>query len=155
MATQATSASQRSLSDTTTPHGYATSRALDRVLSSCGLLNGVPLRFERADDVAKGGVLFALPALLNEGLLCHTREHYALPPGYYPLETIFSVGIAGAGAMSVAGAHPLRSAGGMGSVAGGGQGTGHPFTGPRRCRGSKSGESSIRFNPDIVTPGPF
>lgn len=89
MATQATSASQRSLSDTTTPHGYATSRALDRVLSSCGLLNGVPLRFERADDVAKGGVLFALPALLNEGLLCHTREHYALPPGYYPLETIF------------------------------------------------------------------
>ncbi len=47
------------------------------------------LRFEAADDVAKGGVLFALPALLGEGLLRHTREHYALPKGYYPLESIF------------------------------------------------------------------
>jgi len=49
----------------------------------------VDLRFEAADDVAKGGVLFALPALLGEGLLRHTREHYALPKGYYPLESIF------------------------------------------------------------------
>ena len=85
----ALSASQRSLADSETPLGYATSRTLERVLSSCGLLDGAPLKFETADDVAKGGVLFALPALLGEGLLSHTREHYSLPPGYYPLETIF------------------------------------------------------------------
>ena len=84
-----TSASQRSLADTETPLGYATTRTLERVLSSCGLLHGAPLKFEAADDVAKGGVLLALPALLGEGLLSHTREHYALPPGYYPMETIF------------------------------------------------------------------
>jgi len=84
-----TSASQRSLADSKTRQGYATTRTLERVLSSCGFLNGAPLRFEMADDVAKGGVLFALPALLNEGLLRHTREHYELPPGYYPVETIF------------------------------------------------------------------
>jgi hypothetical protein len=84
-----TSASQRSLADTEAPLGYATTRTLERVLSSCGLLNSAPLRFEAADDVAKGGVLFALPALLGEGLLRHTREHYTLPPGYYPLETLF------------------------------------------------------------------
>lgn len=84
-----THAGQRSWSDTQAPLGYATTRTLERVLSSCGLLNGAPVRFETADDVAKGGVLFALPALLGEGLLRHTRQHYSLPPGYYPLETIF------------------------------------------------------------------
>jgi len=34
-------------------------------------------------------VLLALPALLTEGLLRHTRTHYQLPPGYYPLESVF------------------------------------------------------------------
>ncbi len=69
--------------------GYATTRTVDRVLSACGLLSAAPLEFATADDVANGGVLLALPALLTEGLLRHTREHYTLPPGYYPLETIF------------------------------------------------------------------
>jgi len=36
------------------------------------------LEFAAADDVANGGVLLALPALLSEGLLRHTREHYTL-----------------------------------------------------------------------------
>ena len=38
--------------------------------------------------MAQGGVLFALPLLLSEGLLEHTRKHYSLPPGYHPLESI-------------------------------------------------------------------
>jgi hypothetical protein len=84
-----TSAGQRSWSDSEAPLGYAPTRTLERVLSSCGFLNGAPVRFEAADDVAKGGVLCALPALLGEGLLRHTRQYYVLPPGYYPLETIF------------------------------------------------------------------
>lgn len=45
--------------------------------------------FEHAEDVDKGGVLCALPTLLATGLLSHSREHFNLPPGYYPLESIF------------------------------------------------------------------
>ena len=32
-----------------------------------------------------------MPALLLEGLLRHSRQHFTLPPGFYPLETIFLV----------------------------------------------------------------
>lgn len=69
--------------------GYGTTRWLDRVLASCGLLIGAELKFVCVEDVPQGGVLCALPALLTEGLLRHTRSHYSLPPGYYPLESIF------------------------------------------------------------------
>jgi len=69
--------------------GYGTTRWLERVLASCGLLLSAELRFVGADDVPQAGVLCALPALLTEGLLRHTRSLYSLPPGYYPLESIF------------------------------------------------------------------
>jgi hypothetical protein len=69
--------------------GYGTTRWLERVLASCGLLISAELRFVCADDVPQAGVLCALPALLTEGLLRHTRSLYSLPPGYYPLESIF------------------------------------------------------------------
>lgn len=46
---------------------------------------------ERADDVANAGVLCALPALLELGLLRHSQAHFQLPPGYYPLPSIFLV----------------------------------------------------------------
>lgn len=59
--------------------------------ASIGLLEAAALVFERADDVPHGGVLLGLPALLAQGLLRHTREHYELPAGFYPLETIFLV----------------------------------------------------------------
>ena len=84
-----TTAGQRSFEATQAPMGYATTRTLDRVLSACGLMVSAQLEFAAADDVTNGGVLFALPALLSEGLLRHTRSHYVLPPGYYPLETLF------------------------------------------------------------------
>ena len=56
-----------------------------------GRLQEAPLAFVAADDVPAAGVLCALPALLLEGLLRHSRAHFTLPPGYYPLETIFLV----------------------------------------------------------------
>src|SRR6266705_3852814 len=62
---------------------------LERVMASCGLLTSAELEFVAADDVPNGGVLCALPALLAEGLLRHTRTFYRLPPGFYPLESIF------------------------------------------------------------------
>jgi hypothetical protein len=81
--------SERSLADSQAPMGYGTTRWLDRVLASCGLLISADLQFVCAEDVPQGGVLCALPALLSEGLLRHTRSLYTLPPGYYPLESIF------------------------------------------------------------------
>jgi Transposase protein len=71
--------------------GVATTRSLERVMAAMGLLREVPLKFEVADDVAQGGVLSALPALLAFGLLRHTRERFELPTGYYPLEIYFLV----------------------------------------------------------------
>lgn len=56
-----------------------------------GILRQAPVQFESAADVPLGGVLWALPALLAEGLLRHSRKLFALPEGFYPLETIFLV----------------------------------------------------------------
>jgi len=67
----------------------ATTRAEERVLASFGLLHAAPIRFEPVDDVPQGGVLCALPALLALGLLRHSGKTFSLPPGFYPLETIF------------------------------------------------------------------
>ena len=66
-----------------------TTRSLERVLAAMGQLDGAPIEFEVVDDVAQGGVLCALPALLVGGLLRHTRDTFELPAGYYPIETIF------------------------------------------------------------------
>ena len=56
-----------------------------------GLLQAAPICFESVQDVPGGGVLCALPALLALGLLRHSHKNFSLPPGYYPLETIFLV----------------------------------------------------------------
>ncbi|MBI5278167.1 MAG: hypothetical protein HY854_17085 [Burkholderiales bacterium] len=69
--------------------GVATTRLEERVAASLGQLAAAPIRFEAAHDVPQAGVLAALPALLALGLLRHSAEHFALPPGYYPLETVF------------------------------------------------------------------
>ena len=58
-------------------------------MAAMGVLDGAPIQFEVVDDVPHGGVLCALPTLLVYGLLRHTREAFTLPPGFYPLETIF------------------------------------------------------------------
>src|SRR5713101_6805289 len=48
-----------------------------------------PIEFQATCDVAQGGVLLALPALLAAGLLRRTTEFYQLPKGFYGLESIF------------------------------------------------------------------
>jgi hypothetical protein len=67
----------------------ATTRVEERVLASLGALGSAAIRLERVEDVPLAGVLCALPALLALGLLRHSRTHFTLPPGYYPLESIF------------------------------------------------------------------
>jgi hypothetical protein len=69
--------------------GRATTRSLERVAASVGMLNGAPIEFELVKDVPDGGVLFALPALLLLGLLSKSREMFSMPEGFYPLESIF------------------------------------------------------------------
>lgn len=54
-----------------------------------GKLNGAPIEFELVKDLPTGGVLLALPALLQNGLLVHSREIFSMPEGFYPLESIF------------------------------------------------------------------
>lgn len=62
---------------------------MDRVAAAFGTINGAPIEFERVDDVPEGGVLLALPALLEGGLLRHSRPMFSMKEGFYPLETIF------------------------------------------------------------------
>src|ERR1700730_17004762 len=85
----ASTLSDRSLDDSQAEMGHGTTRSLERGVGACGLLISAELEFVAADDVPNGGVLCALPALLAEGLLRHTRTFYRLPPGFYPLESIF------------------------------------------------------------------
>jgi hypothetical protein len=87
----ATSKSQRSVADGQALLGVATTRLEERVLASLGQLHAASIRFEAVNDVPSGGVLCAVPALLVLGLLRHSQKTFALPPGYYPLETIFLV----------------------------------------------------------------
>ena len=60
-------------------------------MAAVGVLRQAPVQFDCAADVPLGGVLWALPALLAEGLLRHSRKLFQLPAGFYPLETIFLV----------------------------------------------------------------
>lgn len=79
------------MADAAAALGCGATRLEERLLASVGMLKEAPLEFAAATDVPGAGVLCALPALLLEGLLRHSRTHFALPPGFYPLETIFLV----------------------------------------------------------------
>jgi hypothetical protein len=71
--------------------GYATTRTLERVLAAVGKLGApAPVEFEAACDVAGGGVLAAVPALLAQGLL-RRPPSYQLPQGFYGIDSIFLV----------------------------------------------------------------
>lgn len=68
--------------------GMGCTRVVERVCAAVGLLQEAPSRFERAESVAQGGVLWALPALMANGLLRRARECFRLPPGFYSLTQI-------------------------------------------------------------------
>ena len=69
--------------------GNGATRSLERVAAAMGELESAPIEFQAACDVAQGGVLLALPALLAAGLLRCTAEFYELPKGFYGIESIF------------------------------------------------------------------
>jgi len=69
--------------------GNGATRSLERVAAAMGELESAPIEFQATCDVAQGGVMLALPALLAAGLLRRTTEFYQLPKGFYGLESIF------------------------------------------------------------------
>ncbi len=54
--------------------GRATTRSLERMAAAMGVVQGAPVDFELVNGVPCGGVLLALPALLQNGLLAHSRD---------------------------------------------------------------------------------
>lgn len=69
--------------------GMACNRVEERVAARFGWLNGAESRFETTCDVAQGGVLLALPALLSQGLLKQQEQYFQLPAGFYRPVHIF------------------------------------------------------------------
>jgi hypothetical protein len=69
--------------------GMGCTRVAERVCAAVGLLSGAPAQFVNAESVGQGGVLWALPALLANGLLRHARTCFQLPKGFYTLIQVF------------------------------------------------------------------
>jgi len=69
--------------------GMGCTRVVERVMASLGKLSEAPSRFKASLDVSNAGVLWALPALLSNGLLRHTQEYFGLPKGFYSLVHVF------------------------------------------------------------------
>ncbi|ODS30899.1 MAG: hypothetical protein SCARUB_03980 [Candidatus Scalindua rubra] len=69
--------------------GMGCTRVVERVMASIGKLSEAPSRFKASLDVSNAGALWALPALLSNGLLRHTKEYFNLPKGFYSLVHVF------------------------------------------------------------------
>lgn len=86
---QLSSKSERSEQDNAACMGMGASHTEARVATSVGGQDGpVMPDFQAALDVPKGGVLFALPALLVTGLLEFSGGFFKLPKGYYGLDSL-------------------------------------------------------------------
>jgi hypothetical protein len=80
---------ERSDADLACAAGVATHRETERAQAAAGVLVEAVPRFEAAEGVAKAGVLLALPALIEQGLLEVGRQVYGkLADGYYGLATM-------------------------------------------------------------------
>ncbi len=78
--------SQRSVQDSAVADemGTACTRPMERVCAALGMLpGGAPTRFEPCRDVTNGGVLCALPALIQNGLFRHLDKCFSPLGGYY------------------------------------------------------------------------
>lgn len=67
--------------------GIATTRVLERAMAAAGILEEAAPIFPNQQSVDNAGVLFALPALLAQGLLKYKEVYQALSKGYYGLQS--------------------------------------------------------------------
>jgi transposase-like protein len=81
--------SERSIADSEAAMGQGCTRPRDRIAAARGQLDHAEIKFKSAADVSYAGVLFALPALLSNGLLKRSGQYFDLPKGYYSLANIF------------------------------------------------------------------
>ena len=85
----ACSKSERSLADSQSPIGMGATDIAGRMATSIFGCEALPPSFTSCLDIPKGGVLFAIPALLASGLLNHADKYFQLPSGYYRLDSLF------------------------------------------------------------------
>ncbi len=79
---------ERNAEDASAPLGVATTRVLDRVLAAAGKIEEAPAEFTPSLSVANAGALFALPAMLELGLLDVGEKVYgSLRNGFYGLRS--------------------------------------------------------------------
>jgi len=77
--------SERMVADRQTGLGLGCTRQAERQAASLGQLNGAPPVFVPNVDVQSAGVMTALPALLANGLLKSSDQHFTIPKGFYSL----------------------------------------------------------------------
>ena len=86
---ETSSPSQRAHEDQACEHGVAVTRTLERALACSGKLTEAAPAFESAEAVPGAGVLLALPALLEQGLVEVGQEVFgALRNGFFGLRSV-------------------------------------------------------------------
>lgn len=83
--------SERSKIDAGCELGIACVRTMERVFAAMGKIDHAAIEFQKNFDIEKGGVLCALPALIENGLYRHIPDEFELPPGYYDTVHIVSL----------------------------------------------------------------
>jgi hypothetical protein len=81
--------SKRSIKDANASLGMGATDSLGRTAARFGLVQGVKPEFVNCLDVPQGGVLLALPALLANGLLDHTKDIFKMKEAFYSIFSLF------------------------------------------------------------------
>lgn len=81
--------SERSIKDANASLGMGATDLLGRTAARFGLVQGVKPEFVNCIDVPQGGVLLALPALLANGLLDHTKDIFKMREAFYSIFSLF------------------------------------------------------------------
>ena len=69
--------------------GVGCTRVVERVAAAMGNLEEAESTFEALVDVEMGGLLFMLPALIQNGLLKYSDRYFKIPSGFYGVAHLF------------------------------------------------------------------
>ncbi|MFC1705409.1 putative transposase [Planctomycetota bacterium] len=84
--------SKRAAEDQRPPEGVAATRGLERLLARTGQLDEAPAMFEAAEAVTGAGVLLAVPALAQQGLVTVGERIYGrLSDGFFGLRSVLLI----------------------------------------------------------------